>query len=655
MGRTLHKMFSSQVLYTGDGFESTAFRCGAVYHPFRPPEDGQELESVERAPMLCLKCAGFLNPYCQVDAQSGEWQCSLCTYINPPFLAQSTSEDLAAFVELEKTQVEFIERDLTPIYTPVGVEEHIHLFSIDTFVSGAEDIEAFLRSSFECLSANTRVCVIGFGKSVNLLRLCGGGESDTAIIADTLPGVRDCAHTLRHFFQQGEYTTPAGKALLIVKDIAVALKCMAVGRLDNKTVTTTTCAVLVQVARELGAVHGPGVRMLLVTARTIPLGVLPAHMTGKGGIGASISGLGMDALLEGVGGATIHDSGRIGSSSGVGSENSGNASLSRIEGFAALGYDACVFGRCWIDVLVIGLHAVQLDLLDALAFSSGGSVVSGYSLSEEVVLASVERCLRLPTRCFPPHVATLTNHQSHSKRLHTDGTIFFEVRMSRGVMPETIFGPVIMQNQAESTANLVSGLRGSIEGSSLSCCVDRQHVTNMVNITAASAAEGAGAGRDDNRAPDVVYKELCRACNSSEYIASCALMRADPDFTLSFLLQPNEDLAAADGVVVQLVLRWCDVTSPRQSDNSINSNNRGGGGQSCQRTRILTFKLRQTADKKEFLSAVDVDLWTSMAARAITGDLHAASDGLGLSKASNVTDKQDPLAGLLSSSDGNLN
>jgi hypothetical protein len=605
-------MFSSNVIYTGDGFESTAFRCGAVYHPFRPPEDGQALESAERAPLLCLKCAGFLNKYCQVNEENGEWQCSLCTYINPSFLIQSTSEDLEAYAELHHSQVEFMERDLTPIYIPVGVTEHIHLFAIDTFVSGVEDIEGFLRFSFERLSENTRVCVVGFGKSINLLRLCGGGESDTAIIADTLPGTRDLSHTLGHFFQQGEYLTPACKALLIVRDIAGALKCMAVGSLDNKTVTTTTCSALVQVARGLGNVHGPGIKMLLITARTIPLGALPAHMSGSS------------------------DSGR--GSGGGGGGGGMRESLSRIEGYAALGYDACIAGRCWIDVVVVGLHAVQLDLLDALSSSSGGAVVSGYSLREEVVLASVGHFLELPTSCFPPHATAMTERRADMQRLHTDGTIFFEVRTSRGVMPETVFGPVVMQHQEDSAANWINGIASEFTGSgSLSCSVDKLHVTNMVNITTASAGKGAEVAEHN---AEVIYKELCNACNGSDYVASCALHRADPDFTLSFLLHPNEDIVHTDGAVVQLVLRWNAV-----------ANSKSGGRESCLMTRILTYKLRSTTDKREFLASVDVDLWSSMASRAIAGDLHAASDGLGLSKTSKE-EKKDPMAALLSSDDG---
>jgi hypothetical protein len=474
--------------------------------------------------------------------------------------------------------------------------------------------------------------VIGFGKSINLLRLCGGGESDTAIIVDTLPGTRDCSHTLRHFFQQGEYLTPVCKALLIVKDIAGALKCMAVGSLDNKTVTTTTFSALVQVARGLGDVHGPGIKMLLVTARTVPLGVLPAHMTAASSGMHTLLGVGV-----GVGGAAS-GSGDVSSSEGL------QGSLSRIEGYAALGYDACMAGRCWIDVVVIGLHAVQLDLLDALAASSGGSVVSGYSLTEEVVLSSVMHSLRLPTSCFPPHVASMTEHRPGTRRLHADGTIFFEVRTSRGVMPETIFGPVVMQNQVDSAANWVNAIANEFRGSeSLSCSVDKLHVTNMVNMTTAASAENGTEVTDNNDSPEVMYKQLCNACNSSNYVATCALLRADPDFALSFLLHPNEELAPAEGAVVQLVLRWRAVTAMKN-----------GGGESCHMTRILTYKLRSTADKREFLAAVDVDLWSSMAARAIAGDLHAASDGLGLPKASSKQEKKDPMSVLLSSDVGNL-
>lgn len=368
--------------------------------------------------------------------------------------------------------------------------------------------------------------------------------------------------------------------------------------------------------------------------------------------------------------------------------------FSRVEAYAALGYDACRTGRCWIDILVVGLHAVQLDLFDALATSSGGSVVSGYSLADEVVDAAMRHCLGLPAQAFPPHVASLIHHNhnhnhnlSESQRLHSDGTIYFEVRTSRGVMPETIFGSVVMQNQSDAAADWAPGLSadwrsgGSSSGSSggggdsLSCCVDRHHVANMVHMSMSGEGESAVTDQHQHQSSETegVYTELCQACNSSEYVASCALLRADPDFAVSFLLHPNETLASGDGAVVQMVLRWCAVVNTRHgsgsgggggsnmnehgsSGNSSSSGNisGGGGGEVCQMTRILTFKLPLTADKKTFLAAVDVDLWTSMAARAISGDLHASSDGLGLPKALKDTDKRDPLAELLSSHDGNF-
>ena len=176
----------------------------------------------------------------------------------------------------------------------------------------------------------------------------------------------------------------------------------------------------------------------------------------------------------------------------------------------------------------------------------------------------------------------------------------------------------------------------------------------MVSISTESAAT--------DQSSDTIYAELCQACNHSEYVASCSLLRADPNFALSFLLHPNEILAAEEGAVVQLVLRWCAVTTAKNSNSSGHGNSSGhssstgssGGGESCQMTRILTFKLQHTTDKKTFLAAVDVDLWTSMAVRAISGDLHAASDGLGLPKASKETTKRDPLSELLSSHDGGL-
>lgn len=619
-------MFSSNVVYTGDDFISTAFRCGAVYHPFRPAAavpsttshthspvteymSDEGIETAERSPLLCLKCAGFLNMYCSINEQNGEWKCSLCKHTNPSFLAQSTTEDLEAYSELHHSIVEFSERDLTPIYTPPGVTEHIHLIAIDNFVSSVENVEDFLRNSLNLLKDDTRVCIIGFGKSINILRLCGGGESDTAIVVDTLPGTRDCSHTFRHFFQQGEFLTPASKALLIVKDIAGALKCMAAGSLDNKTITTTTCSTLVQVARGIGDVHGPGVKMLLITARTIPLGLLPIQLESTSKLDAVVGG--------GVGNGS----------------DSSQEDKSLIEGYAALGNDACVMGRCWIDVVVVGLHAVKLDLFDALASASGGTVVAGYSLDEEVVMASIEHFLCMPASCFPPHINSMTDHRQNTHRRHMDGTILFEVRTSEGVMPETIYGPVIMQNQHESSR--IWG-QSNTDIKSMCSAVDKAHVVNMVNITSAQGSP------DIDLNPEIVYAQLCSDCNASDRVVSCAMHRGDPDFALSFLLHPSENLANTDGAVVQLVLRWCKI-----------SNTKNGYGECCYMSRIMTYQLPGTDNKKDFLAAVDVDIWSSMAARAISGDLHAATDGLGLPK-SIKQEKKDPIAALLTSDNGIL-
>ena len=600
-------LFSSTLLFTGDDYDSTAFRTGGLYHPFRNNNNSSLLTS-ERPPLLCLKCGGYLNKYCVINEETNDWSCSLCQQVNPSFTTEYTRENLDAYVELQQQEVEFIERDLSSLYSSSGVTEHIHMFAIDTCVSSTEDMEKFLRCCFECVHENSRVCVVGFGKCINILRLCGGGESDTAIIADVLPGNRDCSHTLRHFFQQGEYLTPACKALLIVKDIARALKCIGVGIVENKTVTTTTCSSLLQVARGLGDVHGPGLKMLLITSRTIPLGNLPPHMSKKNGV---------DALLRG--GDDQHDN-----------------PLSRIEGFSALGHDACITGRCWIDAIVVGLHAVQLDLFDALVSSSGGSVISGYSLQEEVIVAFAEHVLKLPTSCFPPHSASRKDRRPESQRLNSEGTIFCEVRTSSGVMPERIFGQGVMQQQDDSTSNWLNGIANNFyESDSLSCKVDRFHVANMVEITAPTYQPNPTSST-----ADAIYKQLCRSSNGSEHVCACAFHRADPDFALSFVLHPNEKFMKQERTILQLILRFRSVSNDANGTHCI-----------CHHTRIMTYELPHTDDKYEYLSVLDVDIWSSVVARAIAGDLHAATDGLGLPKASHE-EKKDPIAAFLTTDDG---
>eukprot|EP00602_Paraphysomonas_sp_CaronLab_P007992 CAMPEP_0185034736 /NCGR_PEP_ID=MMETSP1103-20130426/24863_1 /TAXON_ID=36769 /ORGANISM="Paraphysomonas bandaiensis, Strain Caron Lab Isolate" /LENGTH=865 /DNA_ID=CAMNT_0027571513 /DNA_START=115 /DNA_END=2709 /DNA_ORIENTATION=- len=526
--------------------------------------------------------------YCRVDGTTGAWRCSLCGGDNgsfhPNINGRDVSDELQVYPELSNPQVDFMESTYyaSASNSANSAGDHIRIFVFDTTVCEAQGLKDFLSEMLECLSPSTRISIIAYGRNISLLRLCGG-EPGCAVCVDVLPGARDCS-ALSHLYQQGEYTTTARNAVQCLSDIVGALQCLSDDTTGSKTCTATTASTLLKVVCSVAGEAAPGVHALLVAGRNIPVGVLQSEED-------------------------------------------------RLQSYARVGRDACIRGHCWVDALVVSMHGVDIDAVDALAGGSGGTVVgSGYSLNEKHLILSAKRCLSLPRSCFPMPFPTLSTEAASDA---SEGALVtVEVRTSPGITVDQITGPVfgVREDALDGRRSLLKDLiddalsSGSSMHSSLRRLVDREHVRRTVEaIECSKPASGVvgTAGMDT----DALHRELTARCVESDYISQCELMRLDPDTALSFVLEPGEALRGTEQAIVQIVVRYAD------RDSKV--------------TKVMTSRLKCSEDVSVFLGSLDVDVWGPVVMRDIVGDLHASSDAAAQRAWGKQQQQEDPLAKLI--------
>jgi hypothetical protein len=610
MDENTELVFTSNTIYTGHGYQATPYRSGAVLQPFV----ASDVVTCNRSPVICLECGAFLNMYCNINEEDGAWVCSICNGMNKPFHAfgrGKKDDELQLYPELSLPKVDFVESDFASLNATNTVEAgHIRVFAFDSSAcENVSEVDKFLTSALTALPSSARVCIMSFGRCINLLRLCGGDASQDTITTDSLSGTRDCSHALRFLISHGEYLTPASNALLCSSRIAASLACLVGDATASKISTRTTLHVLLRTIRAMGEhAIGPGVRALVITARSIPLG-------------------------------------SSADSEGAGSEEEGQAD--RLSLHADLGRRMCIeWPHLWLDLLAVSLHAVRVDALDALAGGSGGAVLASvYSLAEEELLATVRKTLALPTSSFPLPFPD-EGGRSGAGQLSPHGGCTVEVRTSRGLMVDQLTGPISNIDALEDGQTVLSELleemwgsaagasaaEGALEGPRrmLGRLVDREHVRHTLSAMAmASSSTSSAVGEQ----VDPTRRELIGRCMESEFVCQCEVARMDPAMALSFVLEPTQDLPADGYGVVQVVVRYAGASS--------------GGRQKM--TRVRTVKLSGTEDVNMYLAQLDEEVWRAVVTRDIVGELHASVGQTAAGK-----EGGDPLMTLLTADESKL-
>ena len=601
-------VFTSNTLFIGDGYEALSYRSGAVIQPFVKTDH----VSCSRPPVICLNCGGLLNMYCNISENDGRWVCSICSSLNQAFHSFSSGrqdDELQVYPELSFPHVDFTESNFASLNMPVGMSsiDHIRLFAFDTVAcTDVDDLMVFLTAALEAIPPSTRVCIMTFGRCINLLCLCGG-EADTATVtADVLSGKHDCSAALRHLIRHGEHLTPASNALACVRSIVCGLSCLVEDTVGRKTCTDTTLAVLLGACRTVGAgTMGPGVRAMLITSRSIPLG-----NTG------SLTGEKTTNAMPGL--QSLH---------------------------ADLGRGVCLTPPyCWLDVVVTGLHAVEVDLLDALAGASGGCVLgTTYSLAQQELLETVRKAVSLPAACFPlPYECGGTD-----SKLQPYGGVSIEVRTSKGLIVDQITGPITRIDSPIEGQTILSEVLDEMWGPGpdgamlpgskrmVTRLVDREHLKQT--LAAISMASKGQASTDIISVDQVdsVRRELLSLSMENDSLCQCMLGRMDPSLALSFVLEPTNTLPAEGYGVVQIVVRYACL---------------GPSGERQRVTRVRTSKLSCTDDVNLYVAQLDEDVWRAVVMRDIVGDMHASADREVASK-KEAHSKEDPVLQFLTATE----
>jgi hypothetical protein len=638
-------MFSTKKLYIGPGSDDLPFRAGGVFLPFPSPAtvtaDTQAAVIIsDRLPTLCSHCGGYLNQFCQINHEAnGTWKCSLCYQSNRPFFSPITSGSSSSslhqyYPELTSSCLEYHE-DLLSSKIPHSIaEDHIRIFAIDTILCHLPDTFLFFQSLFQALPSTTRVGIIAYGKNINILRLCGG-ERDGVIVADVISGVQLAASSsYHHLFTQGEYLTPAHNALNCLDDIITALSTLVDDTTTNMTLTRTTLTCLVSVICSFNQSNAAiGIRGLLIVGRSMPY-----------------------------------------DSSSSSSHSSAPLDEMRILQYASLGREACLSSRVWLDAVVIGMHAIELSSFDSLCTASGGSVLGvSYNFSEPSLLQTISHSTKRTADQFPSSVgasiaptidSTASLNNVRSKFAQNSATL--EIRTNPCLLIEKLTGT--MNDLTEMTASSHSGPGASLSpavsrspsssyrqsvlheivqdllGNSLSQysqsylmrLVDLTHLEHTLQQSASVTAPSSSSRNpiDENHLQKH-YRELLARNIESETVSCVEILRLSPEMAYSVIFEPTNELSIDKHGVVQMVLRYVNQAGVKV-------------------TQISTFKLETTDDVYEYQRLFDEDIWISMVARDLVGELHYSSDPLQLQvqQQQQHQPSTDTLAAMIQGSEG---
>lgn len=487
-------------LYVGAGSETGSHDHGVVLQPFDVMED---VKICNRAPILCTLCGSYLSIYAVLNIASDEWKCPFCRKINKPFHINATGVGDAAskrrqmseiFLELQSQSAEFHESG-TDNFGGVRSTHHdgssIYVFALDSSLCDDPQLGNLLCAGLQSLAPFTRIAIIIYSKSINILRLCSMKNS-FPLTSDTLSGEVDQVHSMAHLLSHGIHVITSALAVQNIELIVSCLESFAASSSllnsrcrshkgtqgSSKRSSPVCCAnILLNLAVSLGGKKGPGVRLLVVSNRPLPI--------------KPISSL----------------------DSSVDRTNDGNPNI--ITAYTKLGREACVRG-CWIDIFHVGAESSHFDKLDALAGATGGYLIVAESLGDTHLERSFVKVVSNSSRVLAMATGQESGAETKSDKelrrqngahevnvhLPMKGTFAsVEIRTSENICVERIVGPVFSAEDALILTNNFSAERKASAASPAkendSMCVDVEHVAFtlgcMDTCVAAAYTYGVGA------------------------------------------------------------------------------------------------------------------------------------------------------------------
>jgi len=378
------------------------FDCGAVFDPFSS-NGTQNVAEANRTPIVCIRCAAYLNYYSIVTYETGEWVCPLCKSSNPKFTSalpstpstlnlpnsygfgrsdnvnnqQSRNTQLRdSYAELRSAHCDFFEETSTSFAVgsiksttnPSGC----FVFGIDIELCADSDVIDLLCKGIHGLPVHAEVCVMLYGRHIYALRLGGGLlASGNPLVSDVLPGTNDRAQVYAHLVSRGTYGIPAGVLRTHLEVLRAGLATLSTadsraahGVLLSNQVDSTVDA-MVALAVALGAAYAGTTqdaaltRLILLSSRSLSCkgSILTTNTTTpKHGSKAPDQGAGLSL-------------------------------------YSAIGAYAYRSG-CSVDIFSATLRAANRDQLEALVSPSGGAVVVGNAYNELHVRTSFEHLLQ---------------------------------------------------------------------------------------------------------------------------------------------------------------------------------------------------------------------------------------------------------------------
>ncbi|VDM20714.1 unnamed protein product, partial [Hydatigera taeniaeformis] len=138
---------------------------------YTPMKERENLPPIMYDPVVCTRCRGILNAFCQVDVRSKCWNCCLCSSRNtfPPQYAGMTEQNLPAELMPQFTTIEYT---ITKAPTPPP----IFLVVMDTCLEEVEfnALKNAIQQLVATLPPNCMVGLITFGRMVHIHELNSG-------------------------------------------------------------------------------------------------------------------------------------------------------------------------------------------------------------------------------------------------------------------------------------------------------------------------------------------------------------------------------------------------------------------------------------------------------------------------------------------------
>ncbi|KAJ3669614.1 hypothetical protein LUZ60_011564 [Juncus effusus] len=164
---------------------------GAIVSPGRVIQHGPDI--IERDPLRCHNCGAFSNLFCEIQFQTGQWNCAICNYSNSSeghYICNS-QQDLSLYPELATSAVDYVlhsnnrrsgfvsvgdvARSSGPIFVLIDEcldEPHL------------QHLQGSLHAFVDSLSPTQRVGFLTFGRTVSIYDFSEG----SVVSADTVPG-----------------------------------------------------------------------------------------------------------------------------------------------------------------------------------------------------------------------------------------------------------------------------------------------------------------------------------------------------------------------------------------------------------------------------------------------------------------------------------